>query len=117
MQKRRVLSYYKTYFIDFYSAQSESVKEKIDWTLRLMEYTDVIPEKYLKHLTGTEGLYEIRIQNGSNIFRIFCFFDKKNVIVLGHGLQKKTEKTPRKEIERAKKIRQTYYEENASYQS
>jgi phage-related protein len=117
MEKKRSLFYFKTYFDDFYSIQTPKVRDKIEWTLRLMEHVDVIPEQYLKYLTGTDGLYEIRVQHGNNIFRIFSFFDKGNIIVLGHGFQKKTEKTPRKEIERAKKIKQAYYEENASHLS
>jgi len=115
MKKKRTLFYFRDYYHEFYSAQTEKVQRKIDWTIGLIEYTDLVPNQYLKHLTGTDGLYEIRVQHGNNIFRIFCFFDKENVIVVGHGFQKKTQKTPQKEIERAEKIKQEYYEENASY--
>jgi len=62
-------------------------------------------------LESTDGLYEIRVQNGSDIFRIFCFFDNNNLVVVGHGFQKKTQKTPDKELERAAKIKREYYEE------
>ena len=80
------------------------------WTFRLLEELDRIPEQYLKHLKSTSGLYEIRIQVGNNIFRVFCFFDLDNIIVVGHGFQKKSQKTPRKEIEKAERIKQEYYE-------
>ena len=80
------------------------------WTFRLLEELDRIPEQYLKHLKNTSGLYEIRIQVGNNIFRVFCFFDLDNIIVVGHGFQKKSQKTPRKEIEKAEWIKQEYYE-------
>jgi phage-related protein len=66
---------------------------------------------YLKHIENTEGLYEIRVQLGNNIFRIFCFFDNNNLVVIGHGFQKKTQKTPEKEIKRAENIKRQYYEE------
>ena len=111
MDKKRELFYYKDYFKDFYTDQSTKVKKKILWTLRVIEDIDRIPEIYLKHLEGTDGLYEIRVQSGSDIFRIFCFFDEQNLIVLGHGFQKKTQKTPDREIERGEKIKREYYEE------
>jgi phage-related protein len=87
------------------------VQKKILWTLRVIEDLDRIPEIYFKHLDSTDGLYEIRVQSGSNIFRIFCFFDNHNLVVIGHGFQKKTQKTPYREIERAEKIKREYYEE------
>ena len=68
-----------------------------------------IPEKFLKHLEGTDGLYEIRIEVGSNIFRIFCCFDKGNLVVLFNGFQKKTQKTPKQEIELALKLKKEYF--------
>ena len=71
---------------------------------------DRIPEVYFKHLKNTPGLYEIRVQIGSDIYRIFCFFDHGNIVVVGHGFQKKSQKTPKKQIERAEQIKQEYYE-------
>lgn len=62
-------------------------------------------------MTGTEGLFEVRVELGSNIFRIFAFFDKGNLIVLGNGFQKKTQKTPKQEIEKAIKIKKEYENE------
>ncbi len=111
MDKKRELFFYKDYFKDFYSDQSIKVKKKILWTLRVIEDLERIPEIYFKHLEGTDGLYEIRVQSGSDIFRIFCFFDDNNLVVIGHGFQKKTQKTPEREIERGEKIKRDYYEE------
>jgi len=70
---------------------------------------DKIPEKFLKHLEGTDGLYEIRIEAGSNIFRIFCCFDRGNLVVLLNGFHKKTQKTPKREIELAEKLKKEYF--------
>ena len=68
-----------------------------------------IPKKFLDHLTGTDGLYEIRIEFESNIYRIFCCFDKGNIVVLFNGFQKKTQKTPKKEIDIALKLKNKYF--------
>ena len=84
------------------------MKEKIIWTFDLIEELQRVPETYLKHLESTEGLYEIRVQQGSDIFRIFCFFDKGQLVVLMNGFQKKDQKTPKKEIEKALKIKTEY---------
>ena len=89
--------------------QSQKVKDKIIWTFDLVEELHQIPETYFKHMEGIEGLYEIRVQHSSDIFRIFCFFDEGKLIVLANGFQKKTQKTPKKEIEKALKIREEYY--------
>jgi phage-related protein len=111
MDKIRELFFYKDYFTDFFTKQNTKVKTKILWTLKIVEELQRIPETYLKHLEGTNGLYEIRVQMGSNIFRIFCFFDEDNLVVVGNGFQKKTQKTPSQEIIKALKIREEYYEE------
>ena len=114
MSNKRILFFYKNYFKDFYSIQSPKVQSKILWTLKIIEDFDRIPEVYLKHLENTDGLYEIRVQSGTNIFRIFCFFDNWNILVVGHGFQKKTQKTPLKQIERALQIKLEYFVEKKS---
>jgi phage-related protein len=107
---RQVVAY-KSYFIDFYYKQTDVVQAKIEWTLNLIRVTRQVPEKYFKHLEGTKGLYEIRVEAGGNIYRIFSFFDKGNLVVLGNAFQKKTQKTPKGEIERAIKIMEEYNNE------
>ena len=77
----------------------------------MVEDLQRVPETYLKHIEKTDGLYEIRVQSGSDIFRIFCFFDQGQLVVLANGLQKKTQKTPKKEIEMAVKIKAEYESE------
>ena len=77
----------------------------------MVEDLQRVPESYLKHLENTDGLYEIRVQHGSDIFRIFCFFDQGQLVVLANGFQKKTQKTPKKEIEKATKIKAAYENE------
>lgn len=107
----RKIVFHKNYFIEFYQEQDEKVKLKIQYVLELIKQVDRVPEKFLKHLTGTNGLYEIRIENKSNIYRIFCCFDNGKLVVLFNGFQKKTQKTPKNEIEKAIKIMNDYFEE------
>ena len=103
--------FFKNYFQDFFERQSKKVKAKIVWTFDLIEDLQRVPETYLKHIESTDGLYEIRIQTGSDIFRIFCFFDKGQLVVLANGFQKKTQKTPKQEIELALRIKAEYENE------
>ena len=110
-QKYRKITFYKSYFQDFFENQSKKVKAKIVWTLELVEDLKRVPESYLKHIENTDGLYEIRVQQGSDIFRIFCFFDHGQLVVLANGFQKKTQKTPRQEIQKAVKIKEEYFNE------
>ena len=100
----------KVFWGFFYESESDKVKKKIIWTLKAIEELDRIPDIYLKHLKNTTGLYEIRVQVGNNIFRIFCFFDFDNLIIIGHGFIKKTQKTPKQELEKAEQIKKEYYE-------
>lgn len=72
---------------------------------------DRIPSNYLKYMEGTNGLFEVRVQFGNNIFRIFCFFDGNRFVILLTGFQKKTQKTPPEEIARAVRLMEEYYEE------
>ena len=110
-EKIRTVFLYKNYFTDFYIQQKQKVKDKIIWTFKLIETIPQVPEEYLKHMEGTDGLYEIRVQIGSDIFRIFCFFDEGKLIVLANGFQKKTQKTPKSEIVKANKIKREYEDE------
>ena len=107
-EKVRQIIFFEDYFEKFFIKQSAKVKAKIIWTLELIEEIQRVPETYLKHLTGTDGLYEIRIKQGTDIFRIFCFFDQGKLIVLANGFQKKTQKTPKKEMKIALKIKEEY---------
>ena len=110
-QKFRTIITYKDYFENFFVKQRQKVKDKVIWTFILIEEIDRVPETYLKHMDDTDGLFEIRVQLASDIFRIFCFFDEGKLIVLANGFQKKTQKTPKKEIEKALKIKKEYENE------
>jgi phage-related protein len=108
VNKFRNIFLYESYFTDFYKKQSEKVQDKILWTFKVIETLQFVPIDYLKHIEGTDGLYEIRVQSGNDIYRIFCFFDKGKLVVLANGFQKKTQRTPKSEIEKALRIKEEY---------
>jgi phage-related protein len=109
MERKRQIIYFKDYFWNFFNNQTEKVKDKIDYVLYLVIFADRIPKKFFEQITGYTGLFEIKIEFESNIYRIFCCFDEGKLIVLFNGFQKKTEKTPRNEIEKAMKIKEEYF--------
>lgn len=109
MTKIRTITFYKHYFEEFIKEQTPKVQDKIYGVLLAITTLERIPSSYLKHIEDTKGLYEARIQLGSSIWRVFCFFDDHRLIVLLNGFQKKTEKTPRKEIEKAMRLMDEYY--------
>ncbi len=85
-------------------------KQKIQYVLELVKQVDRVPEKFLSPITGQDGLYEIRIEFQSNIYRVFCCFDDGKLVVLFNGFQKKTQKTPTTEIEKTMRIKKEYFE-------
>ena len=107
----RQVVFYKHYFEQFYLAQNKKVQNKILWTIKLIEEQNQISKKYLKHVTATKGIYEIRVEYASDIFRIFCIFDENHLIILLNGFQKKSQKTPHLEIEKAIQLKQAYESE------
>ena len=113
MKYREVVTY-KDYFDDFFKKQSRKVQDKIIKILDILETVERVLITYLKYIEGTNGLFEVRVQFGSDIFRIFCCFDGNRLVVLFSGFQKKTQKTPTKEIERALRIMDEYYNEKES---
>jgi phage-related protein len=109
VKQERQIIFHENYFTAFYIQQTLKVQEKIEYVFKLIRTVDKIPEKFLKHITGTDGLYEIRVETGYNIFRIFCCFDKGNLIILFNAFQKKSQKTPTQELVLAKKLKSEYF--------
>lgn len=107
----RNIYYYKNYYLDFYATLSPEVKKKFNWTLQLISEIERVPEKYFSHMTGSSGLFEIQVEVGSNIYRVFSFFDEGKLIVLVNGFIKKTQKTLKKEMELAEKLKKQYFDE------
>lgn len=109
MKVREVIAY-KDYFESFLKSQPQKVQDKIFKIIEAIETLERVPTNYLKFLVGTDGLYEARIQLGSNIWRVCCFFDNDKLVILLNGFQKKTQKTPKNEIEKALKLMKEYFD-------
>ena len=107
----REVFYFKQYYLEFFERLKPEVQKKFNWTLQLIETQPIIPEKYFKHITNSNGFYEIRVESESNIFRVFAFFDQNRLIILINGFKKQSQKTPVKEIRLAEKIKHEYSHE------
>ena len=112
MNVREVIAY-KNYFEDFLLKQPKKVQDKIYKIIEAIETLERVPSNYLKHIVGTNGLYEARIKLGSNIWRVFCFFDNNKLVILLNGFQKKTQKTQKNEIVLALSLMAKYYQEKS----
>ena len=111
MNRIREVIAYKDYFENFLKKQPVKVQNKIFKVIEAIETLERIPENYLKLITGTKGLYEARISLASNIWRVFCFFDKGRLVILLNGFSKKTQKTPKREIDKALRLMNDYFKE------
>lgn len=105
---RQILPF-KEYFKDFKKTLGKDVLMKIYQVFIYIMTVERIPTKFLKNVEGVKDLYEIRVEHESNIYRIFCCFDEGNLVILFNAFQKKTQKTPQTEIERAKRIKEEYF--------
>ena len=106
----REIKFYKHYFNEFYVAQNDKVRKKIAQTLVWLQTLDRLPVTILKSIEGKKGLFEIRAEFGGDIFRVFCCFDEGSLVILFNGFQKKTQKTPMGEIEKAEKLMKEYFD-------
>ena len=110
--ERKILTY-GGYFESFMASLTESVQEKIHYGLLLLKKQERLSTKFIKKV-HEEGLFELRVKYEGNIYRVFFIFDEGNVVVLFNGFQKKTQKTPRAEIEKALRIKTAYYADKQS---
>ncbi|MDP2067960.1 MAG: type II toxin-antitoxin system RelE/ParE family toxin [Lutibacter sp.] len=106
----RQIIFYENNFLKFYQQQDQKVKGKIQYVFELIKQVDRVPKKFLDHITGTDGLFEIRIEFQSNIYRVYCCFDQGHLVVLFNGFQKKTQKTPQNEIDKAVQLMNKYFD-------
>lgn len=107
---RKVIAY-KKYFIEFFNAQDDKVQEKIGYVLDLVRFERQVPKNFFKVLENTDGIYEVRVITTFKSIRILCFFDDGNLVVLANCFVKKTQKTPKKEIKLAEKLKKEYLKE------
>jgi phage-related protein len=109
-QKVREVVEFENHFSEFLKKQPVKVQNKVFKIIEAIETLERVPSNYLKMLVGTNGLYEARIQLGSDIWRVFCFFDHGKLVILLNGFTKKTQKTPKNENEKALQLMQRYYD-------
>ena len=109
MEKIRTIKLFRNYYKEFYVAQTDDVRQKINRVLKMIETQRIVPIKFFRYIEGSDGIYEVRVEVGNNIYRVFSCFDKGAVVVLFHGIQKKSQKTPPKEIRRAEAIKKEYF--------
>jgi len=114
--KRKII-FYGDYFLDFYSKQGPKTKEKIDFVLDLIRNVERVPIKFLKYLEGTDGLYEVRVLTNKKSIRIFSFFDEGNLIILINCFIKKTDRTPKNELEMGIRLKEEYFSEKLERKS
>ncbi len=107
---RKIIAY-KNYFVDFYKSQGIKVQNKIEYVFDLVRFEKHVPTKFFKSIENTDGIYEIRVVTSFKSIRILCFFDKGELIVLTNCFIKKTQKTPKKEIKMAEKLKKEYLNE------
>jgi len=93
----------------FFDQLSAKQAQKVVWVLKLVEELDRVPTQYFKKLVNTDELWEVRVRIGSNIFRLIGFFDGPNLVILAHAFQKKTQKTPKADIEIAEDRKNDYF--------
>ena len=105
---RRKIIAYEHYYKDFFDTLDTGTQEKVLYGLLLLKTQERLPAKYVKSLK--DGLYELRIEWQGNIYRIFFCYDEGQIVILFNGFQKKTQKTPNKEINKALKLKEEYYE-------
>lgn len=111
----RKIIYFGDYFKDFIESLNTDVREKIDYVLDMLKRLKKINPKFIKHIR--DGLFELRVAWNGNIYRVFFIFDKGNIVVLFNGFQKKSKNTPRREFEKALRIKNEYYEYKREYDS
>jgi phage-related protein len=104
---RKVISY-KNRFLDFYKKQDEKIQVKIEYALDLVRFEQRVPKKFFKLLENTDGIWEVKVITTFKSIRILCFQDKGNLVVLTNCFIKKTQKTPKKEIKIAEKLKKEY---------
>lgn len=115
-QYLRTIVAYKDYFKDFKKTVSQQVLNKFYEIFLYIMTLEVIPSIYFRSIEGVKGLFEIRVEESGNIYRVFCCFDNGNLVILFNAFQKKTQKTPQNEIDKAERIMKEYFETKKTQQ-
>ncbi len=106
---RRVVVF-EDHFKEFRKTLDRETLKKLYQIFTLIMMVEIVPVKFLKAIEGRKGLYEIRVENKGNIYRVFCCFDEGNLVVLFNGFQKKTRRLPVEQLDKAEALMKRYYE-------
>jgi len=112
---KRQIFVFENHFREFKQTLDRDTLKKVYQVLEYIMLLDIIPARFLKSIEGTNGLFEIRVESGSNIYRIFCCFDEGNLVILFNGFQKKTQKTPPDQIAKAEGLMKKYFEQKNTH--
>ena len=107
----RTIQVFGESFIEFKKTLSKEVLKKMYQVFMLIMTVEMVPVKFLKPITSVKDLYEIRIEEGGNIFRVFCCFDEGRLIILFNGIQKKSQKPPKEAVDKAEALMKKYFEQ------
>lgn len=107
----RRITVFEDHFISFRKTLTKDALKKVYQVLTLIMVMEEVPEKFLKSIEGKRGLYEVRIEWGNNTYRVFCCFDEDNMVVLLNGFQKKTQRTPKNQLDKAQRLMNKYFEQ------
>ncbi len=66
---------------EYFDSLTNKQFEKISFVLDLIEQIDIVPRNYFKKLKGADEIWEVRVQQSNNIFRILGFWDGKNLVI------------------------------------
>ena len=117
----RTLIFFKRYFLDFYDSLSLKTQDKVDYALYILQELEFVPANFVKHITNTEGIYELRIHQGNMEYRILFFFETGSlieggkVVILGNGFLKKDNRDYKKAVRVAEKIKQEFFDEQTPF--
>ncbi|GHV51415.1 hypothetical protein FACS1894181_13220 [Bacteroidia bacterium] len=107
METERTITAYKNYFLDFMATLDENASKKVYYSIDMLKTQHKVSKKFVKHMR--EDVYELRAEYSGNIYRIFFCFDEGNIVILFNGFHKKTQETPKNEIDKALKLKNEYY--------
>ena len=100
---------FEDHFKEFRKTLDRETQKKVYQVLTLIMTLEVVPIKFLKAIEGRKGLYEIRIEQRNNIYRVFCCFDEGSLVILFNGFQKKTQKIPVEQLDKAEGLMNKYF--------
>lgn len=107
----RQLVVFEDHFKEFRKTLDRDALKKLYQVLTLIMKVEVVPNRFLKAIKERKGLYEIRSEYEGNIYRVFCCFDEGNLVILFNGFQKKTQKTPIEQLDKAEALMKKYFEQ------